>query len=148
MSEWTPKVRRVSSGEDKAKLAFLTSLLSEGRFEEAAAEASKVLETEERSFSANMAMGRALQGQKKYEDSLVYFKRAAEIDPMQATAHLMVGMSAEDRLLGLMMIANGLAFLIGAAVYWLTFRIEQAELNTREKLLQLELRLAELGEKQ
>ncbi|MEQ1930956.1 MAG: tetratricopeptide repeat protein [Parvularculaceae bacterium] len=94
MSEWTPKVRRVSSGEDKAKLAFLTSLLSEGRFEEAAAEASKVLETEERSFSANMAMGRALQGQKKYEDSLVYFKRAAEIDPMQATAHLMVGMSA------------------------------------------------------
>jgi hypothetical protein len=61
---------------------------------------------------------------------------------------LMVGMSAEDRLLGLMMIANGLAFLIGAAVYWLTYRIEQAELNTREKLLHLELRLAELGEKQ
>lgn len=61
---------------------------------------------------------------------------------------LMVGMSAEDRLLGLMMIANGLAFLIGAAVYWLTYRIEQAELNTSEKLLQLELRLAELCEKQ
>ena len=60
---------------------------------------------------------------------------------------LMVGMSAKDRLLGLMMIANGLAFLIGAAVYWLTYRIEQAELNTREKLLQLELRLAELSEK-
>jgi len=59
---------------------------------------------------------------------------------------LMVGMSAEDRLLGLMMIANGLAFLIGAAVYWLTYRIDQAELNTREKLLQLELRLAELRE--
>jgi len=59
---------------------------------------------------------------------------------------LMVGMSAEDRLLGLMMIANGLAFLIGAAVYWLTYRIDQAELNTREKLLQLELRLAEMRE--
>ena len=57
---------------------------------------------------------------------------------------LMVGMSMEDRLLGLMMIANGLAFLIGAAVYWLTSRIEQLELATRQKLLQLELRLAEM----
>ena len=27
---------------------------------------------------------------------------------------------------------NGLAFLIGAAVYWLTHRIEEAELNTRD----------------
>ena len=60
---------------------------------------------------------------------------------------LMAGMSVEDRLLGLMMIGNELAFLIGAGVYWLTYRIEQAELNTREKLLQLELRLAELGER-
>jgi MFS family permease len=60
---------------------------------------------------------------------------------------LIVGMSSEDRLLGLMMIGNGLAFLISAAVYWLTHRIEQAELNTRERLLQLELRLAEFCEK-
>jgi MFS family permease len=60
---------------------------------------------------------------------------------------LMVGMSVQDRLLGIMMIANGLAFLIGAAVYWLSHRIEQAELATREKLLQLELRLAEISEK-
>ena len=61
---------------------------------------------------------------------------------------LVIGMSTEDRLLGVMMIANGIAFLIGAAVYWLTHRIEQAELATREKLLQIELRLAELSEKQ
>jgi predicted membrane channel-forming protein YqfA (hemolysin III family) len=60
---------------------------------------------------------------------------------------LMAGMSAKDRMLGLMMIANGLAFLIGAGVYWLTYRIEQAELNTRKKLLQLELRLAEISER-
>ena len=59
---------------------------------------------------------------------------------------LMVGMMIEDRLLGLMMIGNGLAFLIEAAVYWLTHRIEQAELNTRERLLQLELRMAEWAE--
>jgi hypothetical protein len=61
---------------------------------------------------------------------------------------LLIGMTANDRLQGLMMIANGLAFLIGAAVYWLSYRIEQAEFNTREKLLQVELRLAELCEKQ
>jgi hypothetical protein len=60
---------------------------------------------------------------------------------------LMAGMTAKDRMLGLMMIANGLAFLIGAGVYWITYRIEEAELNTREKLLQLELWLAELSEK-
>lgn len=94
MSEWSPKVRRVSGGEDKAKLAFVNSLLSERRFEEAEAEASKILVADDRAFGAHMAMGRALQGQKKYEESLAYFKRAAEIDPMQATAHLMAGMSA------------------------------------------------------
>ena len=60
---------------------------------------------------------------------------------------LMVGMSIEDRLKGLLMIANGLAFLVGAGVYFLAFRIEQAELSVREKLLELELRLAELSEK-
>ena len=60
--------------------------------------------------------------------------------------YLMVGMTVEDRLLGLMMIGNGLAFLIGAGVYWLTHRIEQSELNTRERLLQLELRMAEWAE--
>jgi hypothetical protein len=60
---------------------------------------------------------------------------------------LIVGMSAEDHVKGLLMIANGLVFLICAAVYWLNYRIEQAELNTRERLLQLELRLAELVEK-
>jgi hypothetical protein len=60
---------------------------------------------------------------------------------------LMVGMSVHDRMLGLMMIANGLAFLIGAGVFWLTHRIESAALGTREKLLELELRIAELSER-
>ncbi len=59
---------------------------------------------------------------------------------------LFLGMSVEDRLKGILMISYGLAFLIAAAVHWLTHRIEQAELATREKLLQLELRIAELLE--
>lgn len=94
MAEWSPKIRRVSSGEDKAKLAFVNSLLSERRFEEAEAEAEKLLAANERTFGAHLAKGRALQGQKKFEESLAHFKRATEIDPMQASAHLMAGMSA------------------------------------------------------
>ena len=60
---------------------------------------------------------------------------------------LAVGMSAKDRVLGLLLITQGLVFLIGAAVHLITHRIEQAELATREKLLQLELRLAEMSER-
>lgn len=56
-----------------------------------------------------------------------------------------LGMSVPDRMLGLAMMANGLMFLIGAAVYWLSFLIGQSQLATREQLLQLELRLAELA---
>ena len=60
---------------------------------------------------------------------------------------LMVGMSSQDRVMGVMMIVYGLAFLIAAGVYWLTYRIREAELTVREKLLQLELRMAEMVEK-
>jgi hypothetical protein len=61
---------------------------------------------------------------------------------------LMLGMSIEDRLLGVMMIAYGLTFLVGAGVCFLAFRIQQAELAMHEKFLEIELRLAELCEKQ
>ena len=60
---------------------------------------------------------------------------------------LMAGMSIPDRLLGLMMIAFGLTFLISAGVVFLSFCIQQSDLNTREQFLRLELRLAELSEK-
>jgi hypothetical protein len=60
---------------------------------------------------------------------------------------LMLGMSIEDRVKGVLMIAYGLTFLVSAGVFFLAVRIEQAELGVREKLLELELRLAELSEK-
>lgn len=60
---------------------------------------------------------------------------------------LMVGMSAEDRLLGLMMIAQALVFLIMAAVHWISYRIEDSEHNLKEQLLRLELQLADLTRK-
>ena len=65
---------------------------------------------------------------------------------LMMTFFLFAGMNAENRLQGVMMIVGGLPFLIGAGVYWLNYRIEQAELSTQEKFLQLELRLAMLSE--
>ena len=59
---------------------------------------------------------------------------------------LIVGMSTRDRLLGILMVLQSLAFLIGAAVYWLSYRIDAAELNVTERLLQLELQLATRAE--
>lgn len=66
---------------------------------------------------------------------------------LMMTFFLAAGMSANDRLQGVMMIVGGLPFLVGAGVYWLNFRIEQTELSTQERLLQLELRLATLSER-
>lgn len=55
----------------------------------------------------------------------------------------LVGMSRPDRPVSVLIMVQSLVFLIGAAVYWLSHRIEEAELNVREKLLEIELRLAE-----
>lgn len=60
---------------------------------------------------------------------------------------LIVGMSTADRLLGVLMILQSLAFLIGAAVYWLSYRIEAAELNLKEQLLRTEMQITELLER-
>ena len=56
---------------------------------------------------------------------------------------LLAGMTATDPLKGLLLVAQGLAFLIMAGVYWINHRIEEAELTLREQLLRLELQLAE-----
>lgn len=58
---------------------------------------------------------------------------------------VIVGMSSPDPVKGLLMIAQSLVFLISAAVYFLSFRIEAAELNMKERLLRLELQLTELN---
>jgi hypothetical protein len=49
--------------------------------------------------------------------------------------------------MGVLMIVYGLTFLICAGVFLVVYRVEQAEFSLREKLLELELRLAELGER-
>jgi hypothetical protein len=53
---------------------------------------------------------------------------------------------APDNITGLRMILSGLVFLVMGAMFLLRNIIEQSELKTREKLLEIEYRLAELTE--
>jgi hypothetical protein len=53
---------------------------------------------------------------------------------------------APDTLMGLRMIVMGLVFLVAGAVFLLSGVIKQSELSTREKLLEIEYRLADLAE--
>lgn len=55
-----------------------------------------------------------------------------------------VGLSRLDKPVSVLLILQSLVFLISAAVYWLNHRIEESELNVKEKLLEIELHLAEL----
>jgi hypothetical protein len=57
---------------------------------------------------------------------------------------VIAGMTAKDPMKGVLMILQSFVFLIGAAVYWLTHRIEDAELNVTERLLRMELQMAEM----
>jgi hypothetical protein len=53
---------------------------------------------------------------------------------------------APDSIAGLRMILSGLVFLVLGAVFLIRHVIERSELNAREKLLEIEYRLAELTE--
>jgi len=53
---------------------------------------------------------------------------------------------APDSIVGVRMLVSILLFLVMAAVFMLASRTEQAELRTKEKLLEIEYRVAELGE--
>jgi hypothetical protein len=54
--------------------------------------------------------------------------------------------SAPDSIVGLRMLLSGLVFLVMGLAFLLRHIIEQSELKTREKLLEIEYHLAELGE--
>lgn len=59
---------------------------------------------------------------------------------------VIAGATMADRSKGLLMIMQSFLFLISAAVYWLNHRIEDSELNITERLLRMELQLAELSQ--
>ncbi len=58
----------------------------------------------------------------------------------------LVLVNAPDSIVGVRMIVSTLTFLVMAAVFMLASRTEQAELRTKEKLLEIEYRIAELGD--
>jgi len=64
--------------------------------------------------------------------------------PVLLVTFMLVG--APDNLTGLRMIASGLVCLIMGAVFLIGGMVQQAELRTRERMLQIEYRLAGLAE--
>ena len=64
-----------------------------------------------------------------------------------ATISLVAAPTLPDPMVGIRMMLFSTVFLVMAAVGLLGSRTEQAELRTREKLLEIEYRLAELAEK-
>lgn len=60
---------------------------------------------------------------------------------------VMGGAVLEDRGKGAIIILNALFFLIGAAVYFLSQRIEAAQLTLTERMLRMELQMAEMMER-
>ncbi|MGA2258937.1 MAG: hypothetical protein ABSG53_30070 [Thermoguttaceae bacterium] len=54
---------------------------------------------------------------------------------------------APDSMVGLRMILSSLAFLVMGAMFLIRHIVEQSELKTREKLLEIEYRLAELTDR-
>jgi hypothetical protein len=66
---------------------------------------------------------------------------------LMVTFFLILGMSTEDRLLGVLVILQSLVFLIGAAVYFLGYLIQSATLSLKEHLLRTELQITQLLEK-
>lgn len=62
------------------------------------------------------------------------------------TLFMLLGGQLSDRVIGIQMVVNGLVFLVMAVAFLLRNVIEQSELRTREKLLELECRLADISE--
>lgn len=62
------------------------------------------------------------------------------------TVLMIVGMDRTEPVKSVYMVLVGLVYLLVAAMFMILNRIDQSELKTREKLLEIELRLAELKE--
>jgi MFS family permease len=65
---------------------------------------------------------------------------------IMVTLFMMLGGLLPDRTIGIQMVVNGIVFLVGVGLILLRAVIEQSQLKTQEKLLEIEYRLAELAE--
>ncbi|MGA2066705.1 MAG: hypothetical protein ABSG86_17140 [Thermoguttaceae bacterium] len=77
-------------------------------------------------------------------DSWAYSGTAWAIPVLVVTVAMV---SAPENVVGLRMILSGLVFLVMGAVFLIRHVVEQSELKTREKLLEIEYRLAELADR-
>jgi MFS family permease len=66
---------------------------------------------------------------------------------LMVTVFMVLSGEMPDKAQGTLMVVWGLVFLVSAAAFLITARVQQSELNTREKLLEIECRLAELTER-
>lgn len=66
---------------------------------------------------------------------------------IMTTLMLLLSAQHPDKVVGTRIVVVSLVFLVMAAVFMIGARVQTAELNTREKLLEIEYRLAELSEK-
>lgn len=76
-------------------------------------------------------------------DAAIYYGMAWAFPLFMLTLFMVF---APNDLVGLRMITNGIVFLIMGAAFLLRGVIERSELKTREKLLEIEYRLAEMEE--
>ena len=76
-------------------------------------------------------------------DTAMYYGMAWALPVIMLTLFMMF---APNDLVGLRMITNGIVFLIMGAAFLLRGVVERSELQTREKLLEIEYRIAEIEE--
>jgi len=93
-SRWTPRIRRVATGNEQERLIYAVSLLRERKFEEAGEELRRILDQNERSLGATMGLGITYLATRKPQEALSCFQKAMEIDPMDAQPPLRAGFAA------------------------------------------------------
>jgi tetratricopeptide (TPR) repeat protein len=93
MADWTPRVRRINTGDvgEQGKLAFISSLIGEQRFDEAEEELKSLLEANPRSYLANLHMGRLLQRKREFDRAVEHFETARVANPANTQAALLAG---------------------------------------------------------
>lgn len=90
---WVPRVRRVGATNvgEKGKMSFITALIGERRFDEAATELQTMLDANPRSYIANIQMGRLLEHGGKHDLAVERFETARAANPTQADAPALAG---------------------------------------------------------
>jgi tetratricopeptide (TPR) repeat protein len=91
---WTPRIRRVASGNEQERLIYAASLMRERKFDEAGEELKRILDQNDRSFGATLGLGITYMATRRQREALSCFAKAIELDPTNAQAPLRAGFAA------------------------------------------------------